>query len=155
MTTTSIQTLATEVRAMFHESTRTDGTKYWTYDHSPDRQWIQDMCLAAHGDMSPDDWRYAFIVEALDALSENEDSDDVDLEADIYTHELTAWLGSRADRYAYCDQWIEDTGGEFGGTIALLSAGQYTEKREVLDSIRASLSDRAESLSDDSEDATD
>jgi hypothetical protein len=48
--------------------------------------------------MLPDDWRYQFIEEALDAISE--DGEDAQLEPAIYTHELTGWLHSRADRHA-------------------------------------------------------
>lgn len=151
MTTTSIQSLASEARALFHESTRTDGSKYLTYDHSTAPDWIQPMCLEAHGDMSPDDHRYAFIVEALDALAEFEDSDDAEVEADIYTHELTSWLASRADRSSYCDEWMSDTGSTFTNTIDLIMGGQYQEKREVLDSVRSFLESRIADSDDQDE----
>lgn len=151
MTMTSLQTLAAEVLAMFHQSTRTDGSKFWTYDHSDDRQWVQDICLEAHGDMSPDDWRYAFIVESLDALSENDDPEDINLEADIYVSELAKWLGSHGHRPGYCDEAMEEEGLSFTTTVDLMQAGQLRETREVFDSIRSSLEARAEATEDDSE----
>lgn len=150
MTATSIQTLATEARSFMVAKTRNAESKFWSRaDDAPD--WVADMCRAAHGNMLPDDHRYAFIVEALDALSDAEDADEVDLEADIYTHELTTWLASRADRSSYCDQYMEDFGTEFTNTIALLQGGQYMEKREVLDSVRSSLQSRAGELAEESD----
>lgn len=147
----TLQTLAESVRKSFVQDKREDGTAFWKrVDGTPD--WVQELCLQAHGDMMPDDWRYAFIVEALDALEENEDPDDITLEADIYTHELTTWLGSRADRFGYCDEAYADYGLEtFPGTIELLQLGQAAEKREVLDLVRSSLESYIRALEDDEE----
>ncbi len=141
MTTTSIQTLASTTRALFVEKSRNDGAKFWSYDHnSPDvPAWLQPLCFEIHGDISPDDHKYRFIVEALDALAECDDPEDADVEADIYNHELTTWLGSHGYRPGYCDEALEELGGDFESTIQLLQLGQYAEKREVLDTVRACL----------------
>jgi hypothetical protein len=134
----TIRTLADATRNLFVKATRANGSTYWKRtDSAP--EWVETMVHDAHGDMLPDDQRYAFIVEALDALSEDEDPDNVFLEPDIYTHELTAWLASHADRYGYCDRALEESGASFTNTIGLLQAGQSAEKAEVLASVRASL----------------
>jgi hypothetical protein len=147
MTITSIQTLAAEVSAMFRTETRTDGSTFITYDDVP--QWVNDMAHAAHNDMAPDDWKFAFIVEALDALAENEDADEVRLEADIYTHELLKWLSSNLQRPGYCDEAMQEFGGEFTDTVALISLGQYHEKNEVLGIVRSALEAQIEATDDD------
>jgi hypothetical protein len=156
MTTTSIQTLATEARSFMVSKTRDDGSKFWSRsDDAP--QWVHDLCFAAHdaGDMLPDDHRYAFIVEALDALSDTEDADDVDLEADIYTHELCAWLSSRVDRSGYCDSAMDEFGiTEYKSLVEHLQIGQAYEKAEVLGSVRWSLETRAEETEDSDEPRT-
>lgn len=77
----------------------------------------------------PDDWRYQFIVDSLDALSEESDPDDIQPGGDIYTHDLTGWIHSRVDR---------------------LSA----ERTEVLSSVRWFLESMIEE-SDDDDDAPD
>jgi hypothetical protein len=130
----SVKALATAARGWFETNTRTStGKEFWCVkDGAP--EWVEDMAMEAHGGMGADDWRYTFIVEALDSL-EDSDPDEIDMEPDVYTYELTDWLGSRADRYSYCDEAMEEVGGEFIGTIDLLQSGQVREKREVLDSI--------------------
>jgi hypothetical protein len=148
MTTTKLQALATEVLTYFETATRTsNGAEYHrTKDGAP--QWVKDMCWAAHesGGMMPDDWRYGFIVEALGALEDNEDPDEIAMEADIYTSELTDWLGSRADRYAFCDEAMEEFGMEWkdleNGTWTLLALGQRREKDEVLAAVRGFLEEK-------------
>lgn len=73
-------------------------------DDAPD--WVRSLVLAAHGDMGPDDWRYEAIEDALSAVEQ--DGEDAALEPDIYTWGLTRWLNSRADRYAYCDDAVNE-----------------------------------------------
>jgi hypothetical protein len=144
----TIRALADAARKLFVKATRNDGSVFWKRtDSAP--EWVETLVHDAHGEMLPDDQRYAFIVEALDALSEDEDPDSVMMEPDIYTHELTAWLNSRADRYNYCDQAMEDSGESFAGTIELLQLGQAAEKAEVLASVRASLEAQLEAVADE------
>lgn len=152
-TQTALQTTAAEARSWFHQHQRSENDTIWTLkDGRP--QWVQDMAFAAHdsGDMLPDDWRYEFIVDALDALEENEDPDDIALEADIHTSDLCRWLGSRADRTGYCDEAMEEFGGDFKDTVSLLQLGQWHEKREVLDSVRSFLVSRISDMEDETDD---
>ena len=115
--------------------------------------WLSDMCHGAHGDMMPDDQRYAMIVEALDALEEWDDVDEArdSLEAPIYTHELTEWLGSSGYRPCYVDEARE----EFGpaptteGIVFDLARGWLMEAWEVFDAVHRCLEERAEESEDD------
>jgi hypothetical protein len=84
-------------------------------DH--DNEEVKDLCFTAHnkGGMLPDDFIYSRIVEALDCLSEREPETENDaqerlyeLEADIYTSDLTAWLNSSNTRVYYLTQALEE-----------------------------------------------
>ncbi len=147
----TIQEIARYFTEMFIQSERVNGDKFWkTIDDRPEE--LTELIYAAHGDMLPDDWKYAFVREALIDFSEAEDPDDVQPEADIYTNDLTAWLHSRADRYYYCDQYQEDFGVKANTSMSdRLSGGQYMEKREVYYSVLSSLRDLEESGYLDSE----
>jgi hypothetical protein len=132
--------VAETARKYFVNSKRTNSDEtYWhTKDDAPD--WVNDMCQAAHDGMLPDDYRYSFIVEALDAIIDAEgDTDSADLEADCYTADLTAWLASRVSRTEYVDQAVEEFGADSVGIVSQLMQGQYLEKREVLTSVISSL----------------
>lgn len=135
--------LAQEVLDRFEHRTRANGTAYWCLgEGSP--AWMRDLCHDAHGEMLPDDHRYQFIHEAVSALAAGDDNGDT-LEADCYTNDLTAWLHSRTDRYAYCDQAVEDGYG-FTDTITLLSLGQLMEIREVFELVKAELEGRLDEV---------
>jgi hypothetical protein len=151
--TAEIIALADEGCKWFTTDTRDDGTKFVkTRDEQP--QWLEDLIFTAHGDMLPDDWRYSFIRDALSTISDaSEGSDSQEVcdeysEPDIYTNELTSWLGSRNDRYGYCDEAVEDLGAHDVGTIERIGLGQMMEKREVFYSVAQSLAERAEELAD-------
>lgn len=146
-----LQTLAQEARSHFKRGKRDSGESYWSYDHSTTPEWVQEMTREAHGSMFPDDWKYQFVVEALDGLAED---DNPTIEADIYNYELCEWLSSHGNRPGYVDETIEDMGWTHipnGGIMGLISWGQYTEKNEVLDSVKASLEARLEELEEEEE----
>jgi hypothetical protein len=156
MTTLSISALAREVYEAFEPEprTRTNGQTFWTFkDDSP--QWIIDLCHEAHAEMFPDDVRYEFVRDAVYALSNADDPDEVSLEASIYISDLSAWLGSRADRYSYCDEAVEEFGWTFTNTIELLQLGQAREKQEVLDLVRSFLETRVAELEESEDDSAD
>ncbi len=150
MTTTTLQTLAQDLSSAFEERERTNGDKFRALkDGSP--SWMTEACYAAHGEMMPDDWRYQLIERCADALAENDDEDDArdSLEPDIYTHELTSWVGSRADRYGYVDEAMEEQGADkWPGLITALQAGQQAETEEVfgllVQALEAELSSRGD-----------
>ena len=147
--TTQLQRLAAEVRSKFKLKTRDNGAEFWARESNED-DWIQSLCFEAHGDMLPEDWRYRFIVEALDALSEFDDPDEArdSLEASIYNHELTDWLGSHGHRPGYVDEACEEFGFH-GGTIERIQWGMLSEKWEVFDSVLASIEEQLEGDNDE------
>ncbi len=112
-----------------------------------DGKWVTDLCFVSHADgaLLPDDWRYVFIVQALIALDEESE-----LEADIYTSDLCAWLASNVNRVGYVDEVRDEYRTAESGIVADLQAGQLAEKREVLDLVSAFLKDLADD--DDQED---
>ena len=158
----TIKQLAEQMSQAFEGRTRDNGAEFRALkDRSP--EWMTTVCRKAHGDMMPDDWRYEFIENAVDKIAEADDDasdDDIseleyELEADIYTHDLTGWLHSRADRVSWLDQAMEESGGTFDSAFNLLSEGQLLEKREVfglvLESLRKLASDEDEAEDEDAE----
>ncbi len=147
MTTPTTRSLATEALSHFAQGTRDNGSTYWYCDDtSPD--WLESLCLDAHGDLLPNDWRYDFIVRSLSALSESDDPDTArdSLEPDIYTAELTAWLASHGERLGYVDEYVSEYG--WPGTFEALQGGQLAEMQEVYSSVYTSLDNLTETDDD-------
>lgn len=140
---TAIQERAEEARSHFEQIKRGDDQIWSVKDSAP--QWVTDLAHHAHGDMMPDDWRYQFIVDALDILAEEENPDNyviaLDADVDVYTGELLAWLGSRLDRTSYVNEALEECGRdaiapEEPNIVKDIMAGQYKEREEVLYLVR-------------------
>ena len=131
----TIQEKAAEIRRMFTEKTRNDGSKYWSTDSEDEA--IRAMCHEAHGEMLPDDWKYRCIVDALDLIADADDVDDVTIEPDVYTADLTAWLASHNGRVDYLTRVLE----EFGTTdgIGAIAMAQAFEREEVYFSVLSSI----------------
>ena len=134
----NIQTLAqTGVNSFLIEkcdaSRMPDGYFYIRKDDAP--EWVREIIKETHdnGDMLPDDYKYQFVVDALEALA---DSDDVDNArsimhdgVDITTSRLLHWVQSHGYRKAYADDHIQEFSPE---TLdAILMGGQYMEREEV------------------------
>lgn len=136
-TEATIESLAADFARRFEGAVRSDGTKYRRVKDDEKSEELTDLIHAAHGDMLPDDWKYQFIEEALDAIAE--DGEDADMEPSTYYGALGAWLGSHAERFGYCDEARQEWGGDFRDTAHLLALGMYAEQREVLASVLASL----------------
>jgi len=143
----SIQKLAQEARKYFIQRERDNGDIFITCTN--DRpQWVQDLVFAAHADMMPDDYRYRFIFEAIDYIADHDDVDYPDeMEADIYTSDLTAWLHSRNDRVDYLTEAMNIC--DFSKGFDLLSAAQLMEKTEVYHLVLRDLYMQLESFNDD------
>lgn len=159
----TIKELAEQMSRAFEGRTRDNGDAFRCLkDDCP--EWMDDVISDAHGSMLADDWRYEFIESAVDKIAEADDdaSDDeiseleYELEADVYTNDLTGWLHSRADRLGWLDQAMEESGGTFDSAFNLLSAGKLLEKQEVfrlvLDSLRELASDEDEAEEESDED---
>lgn len=129
-------------------------TKYFTRikKHDPDNEILilkklapeelKNLVQNAHADFLPDDFRYDFIYEALQAFADcqvDDDLDDIFLEAAIYNHRLIEWLGSNIKRVGYCDEAQSEYGLENPDVMALITHGQQMEKDEVLALVREAL----------------
>lgn len=145
----AIKKLAQTMLNRAHKKERDNKSEYWVIEKS--EPWMTDICREAHdgGNILPDDFRYAFIVEALSAICDHDDVDQAreSLEADIYNNELTSWLASRLDRSSYCDQAKDDFGAN-RDIIANLSMGQLLEKWEVFDQLISALNTHVEHSQD-------
>lgn len=168
----AINTLAGAYAAMFEQAERTSGDKYYRVrDAVPeaDRERAQALIRDAHeseyGLMLPDDWRYALIVEALQAIAGHDTQtrsaldelpDEIaDESTDHYNATLVAWVGSHSYRFnGYADQALDEYGDAIsGGFMGLVQRAQYAERREVcgrvLDALYAEIeADGGEPLDD-------
>lgn len=131
-----LETLAVgQVRSWFElrEGTDTRPAFYAAKDDAP--EVASGLVRAVHLDMLPDDYKYRFLIDALDRLEElSADEARDDIEPDIYTHDLAAWFCSNTQRPGYCDEAVSEglVGGD-GTVLDTISAGQLMERREVFD----------------------
>jgi len=135
--------LANEALQALETKTRANGNSYRCFkDFSGD--WLTDLARHAHNGVLPDDFKYEFISDALQALVDHNDVTDAfeAIECDIYTFGLTQWLGSRNDRYAYVDQAVSEFG-HAESVIGDIQLGQLLEKQEVFHLVVEFLEDRA------------
>jgi len=130
---------AIAARREFVKKTKSEGESFWTLsDSAPD--WVENLVKHAHDGMLPDDWKYEFIVDALDLIIDGEGAtQDLQLDADIYTNKLLQWLSSSNYRVEYCNEAAEELGATVGDLIQNISIGQYKEKNEVLQRVIDSL----------------
>lgn len=137
-----INKLAARLAAQFERRERHNGVEIYTrIDDCPDNERLQELCMVAHGDMFPDDYKYRFIVEALNAIGEAEDGDDLMEyipEPDTYTSNLTEWLHSNNSRVGYMTEAMELWGGRLDG-FQLLRFAQTMEIEEVFNLVIAEL----------------
>jgi hypothetical protein len=132
----TIQELAEEYRALFTTHDRGGAVIWVVRDEARERNTadVMELVAAVHEDRAllPDDFRYAVLVEVLDVIAESTDPDEAvfELEADILTADLVAWLGS-GSRHAYVDEAVAELGHGDLGVIGDIMAGQALEKREI------------------------
>jgi hypothetical protein len=144
-----------------HQDTRTNGDKYYKFctkvstDGTGDERLPEHeetacraLAFACHesgNNMLPDDWKYEFLNEALGAIVDASDFDEIELEADIYNSDLLRWLSSHGERPGYCDAAVEEgLTAEPSDMMARIQMGQYMEKREVLGAVLAHLREEVE-----------
>jgi hypothetical protein len=78
--------------------------------------------------------RYEFVVEALEIISECSNENDIDdaiynIESDIYTSNLTAWLNESNHHVYYLTEALQEY--NFKDGFALLGQAQILAKQEV------------------------
>lgn len=143
----STETLAKQVSEKFVHDKRNDGTEFVKLaDGAP--EWMIDLCREAHGGFLPDDWRYEFIEDAV-AQIEDGDEDPEDVEQIYpYTDAQNRWLASNLCRREYCNETVEEFGGDASTIDQMILLGMQREYEEVFHSVRNFLEDLAETLSD-------
>ena len=129
---------------MFHHQAASGRRRFVALlDGSPD--WVSELVREAHGDMLPDDWRYASIESALDWIADANDPEDeqyewADENVDVYHRGRLAWLASDASRPSYCDDATSEMGDYApNGILDRIGLGQHQESCEVFASVLRSL----------------
>lgn len=143
-----IRILAGEALSYFEYRKRHDNdTGYWALEEGAP-EWVKNLVWEAHdkGEILPEDFRYLFIVEVLEALAE--DPEEPVLEPDVSTSKLFKWLEACP---SYRMGLIDEAVSEFGwnGLFAALQDGQRMEKEEVLGLVRQFLETRIEEGEED------
>lgn len=150
----TIRTLAGQAYDAMERATRDDGSEYIRKrDDAP--AWVAEIVQAAHGEMLPDDWRYACIWEAFRHIHDNTGhTDDLDEtahefadDADVYNSDLLAWVGSHNSRAGYVDE-ARDEYGAARDFYHGLQMGQYQERAEVFSFVLAGLRRAAQQEAD-------
>ncbi len=112
----NVQTLADKLARSMERRTRNDGHEFYCLkDSAP--QWMTDVIQTVHRDTLPDDTIYDFIYRAANALAETDldvyDDTDLqvvidDIQPDIYTSDLTAWLHANLDHLIFADEALRE-----------------------------------------------
>ena len=146
-----IQELATHALRFFERRTRRRGedeTQFYTLtDRHP--TWVKEMVYSAHEDMMPNDYKYQYVVDTLDALSEGQDPEEAlyEIEADVYNYDLLRWLESHGERVGFVDEATRELGHNAElGIIGDIMMGQVQEKQQVWQSVVSSLRERLEAI---------
>lgn len=139
--------LAKEARSGFERGTRSisgysdpvDGPlrrPIWLRkDDTPD--WVRDLCWESHnaGEMLPDDWKYEWIVDALDAIEaaegdEDEAASQMETGVDFTEWDLYTWL--RDAKGHYVEQAIDEQRVSRTESLSdIVTVAQMTEREEV------------------------
>jgi hypothetical protein len=122
-----------------------EGTLFWeTKKRLP--KWIYDLVFRIHdeGHWFPDDYKYEYIVDALDAFSEGMNPDEIQVEADPYN--LLAWLASHGQRAGLVDEAVENYGHSKEGILGDVAFGQVYEKEGVFQVVADALRERLEAI---------
>lgn len=121
-----------------------DDLIYVLRDGSPD--WMREIILDLPGDSL--DTTYEFANRAAGTIADS--GDDIEesifeMEADVYTSDLTAWLHQHPAHVDYITEALEEFGGDFSDGFALLAMAQYKHIQEVAHALHTALSAYAES----------
>lgn len=139
-----IRMLAGEALAWIENRKRHDKTECWAVEGNAP-EWVKNLVWSVHNkvDILPEDFRYLFIVEALEAIVENPEEPDIIWEPDVYTSELLKWLDACPSyRMGLVDKAVSEFG--WNGLFQALQAGQLMEKEEVLQLVREFLENEVE-----------
>lgn len=140
---TTLMEVVTELYNALTTTTRHNGDEIIVLDDEKKEDWMRDIIHEVHTSMDqgflPDDTVYKFINRVLgDLMEADEDSDGDDLremlfeiEPDVYTSDLTAWLNARNDHVQYINRVKEEFGEGLDDGFQLLSAAQGFYIRDI------------------------
>ena len=134
-----MQSVAKEMLDNLESKEREDKSCFWSMKEIIN--WQSDIYHKAHDGSLPNDFTYDVIAEVLeiiaDCKNEEEAQDRIyEIEADVYTSDLTKWLGSDNNNIYYLTEAIEN--GVTDGFEALMTA-QATAKQEIANSVLNSI----------------
>lgn len=152
----TIITLAQEIYKAFEEKTRDNGDKFYCLKNGSPAWMTDDVIHPVHEEKLPDDTVYEFIhdtVSMLGDMDEDATEDDItdriyEMEADVYTSDLTAWLNRRNDHVYYLTEVLEEYE-DFKDGFQLLSLAQLKQKQEIAFAVVAGIKKHMESLEDE------
>ena len=135
--------LADTLAASFETRERqSGGTFHALKDNAP--EWVRDAVKEAHQDRFPCDWIYQQCDTIAGEIRQeifhgdndpHDIGDYIEIEADIYTASLTAWLADHLDNLNYCNEWAQEFSTGKVELVAMISGGQWLAKREIADAI--------------------
>jgi hypothetical protein len=132
-----------------------DEQKIYSQKKPGDPQWIQDMIHACHYQgMLPDNYVFEWVYEFCNEISELGDDDDpldIEVHADIYTHDLLKWLSSNLARIDFVEDAIDEyhAGHDKCDLPLMIGIGQEKEMQEVLWTVIDKLKDRLDEMEDE------
>lgn len=148
---TDIQKLAEYAGRFLERKKRGEEEIYTLKDRHP--EWVRGMVFKVHedGHWAPDDYKYEYVVESLDHISEGMDPEEPELEADIYSSDLLKWLSSHRERLGLVDEAVEEHGLDWDkerGIEGMISFGQWYEKDQVFRIVVEALKERLGEIED-------
>lgn len=101
-----------DYRNYFKQLKRSDGKHFITVtDDAPVelKNFIHCVHSVYFFKCLPNDWIYSIIQRAFEELH-LDSLQDINIEADIYNHDLAYWFYNNCNQYAheYCNEWLED-----------------------------------------------
>jgi hypothetical protein len=146
-------TMAQALSKQFEGDVRNDGTKYRKLKENEHYQvWMRDVIFAGHLDRMPDDTMYRACEKVLDEIAELDENtpddeilDNLELEPDCYTSDLTGWLHSDCNNVYYLDEAIANGASDGFQLLAMAQADFY---RDVANAIIDKLVELADDFDD-------
>lgn len=136
-----------EFSAAFERRTRDNGDSFVCLRDDA-LEWMRDVCFDAHEGM-PEDWRYFFIRDAVEALeeSEAESADDAPgaeeyLPETFMTRDALRWLSESNCATDAVDAYAEECGvslADSGGIVRLILGAMQWERIQVLNLVANSI----------------